>query len=170
MFLHDDEIERLITCPKQIRKKPRRNMAREGLHLRNDFDCEEVGGPGLFHVFMRQHAEFPENFSIGLNYSPERGGDSQCLFRCNGPHGEQLTFPNTPAHHFTHHIHRASEEAFAAGLRAESRAKVTEEYATFEEAFVYFVNTCSILYVDKYFPFLKAERERQLRLFEEEDE
>ena len=125
MFLHDDEIERLITCPKQICKKPRRNMAREGRHLRNDFDCEEVGGPGLFHVFMRQHAEFPENFSIGLNYSPEPGGDSQCLFRCNGPH---------------------------------------------EEAFVYFVNTCSILYVDKYFPFLKAERERQLRLFEEEDE
>lgn len=170
MFLQDDEIERLITCPKEITKKPRRNMRREGRHLRNDFDCAEFNGPALFHVFMRQHADFSENFSVGLNYSPVRGGETECLFRCNGPHGEQRTLPNTPPHHFSHHIHRATEDAFASGFRAESRAEVTEVFATFEEAFVYFVNSCSILEAEKFFPFLGPERGRQLRLFREEDE
>ena len=90
-------------------------------------------GSREFSVFMRQNTDFPENFSIGLVYLP-RDEDRIILLRCNGPHDAHVNDFQNPIPHFRHHIHRASEEAIAAGWPAERFAGITEEYASYEGA------------------------------------
>ena len=140
-------------------------MAIEGRHRRNDFDLISTDGTHSFLVFLRQSTEFPENFSIGLDYTSSPDGNRICLLRCNGPHGEALRLPRTPEHHFRCHIHLATEEAMISGQRAESFAVISEEFSTFEEAFVYFAGRCNIMEAERLFSFVKPEQDRQLGLF-----
>ncbi|MDR3764237.1 MAG: hypothetical protein P4M01_09105 [Acidobacteriota bacterium] len=110
--------------------------------------------PGAFSMFLRQNEDFPENFSIGLKYHPNDGRSEIILLRCNGKHGmfNKTGVPDHP--HFDFHVHRATEVALAAGLRAESRAEKCEEFASLEEALQYFVVAINLEQKDanKHFP------------------
>lgn len=43
----------------------------EHRHFRNDFWAESTDGQYKFRIFLRQSAEFDEDFSIGLHYYPK---------------------------------------------------------------------------------------------------
>ena len=145
-------------------------MIVDGRHRRNDFEVAAEEGEHNFSVFLRQSIDFPENFSVGLTYESPEEHHSICLLRCNGPHGDHANLPSEPPHHFRFHLHLARNEAMEAGIRTEFFAEETDSYATFEEAVVYFVGRCGILDTAKYFAFLTPELNRQLALFEDQDE
>jgi hypothetical protein len=162
----DQEIAYLITCPKKIVEPPKKEMKIEYGHKRNSMELRSEN-EDKFTVFMRVNIDFPENFSIGLDYWPKDEKGNLPLLRCNGPHGEVSELLNQPKTHFVPHVHKAKEENIIAGLRAEKGAEPTGEYITFEQALTYFLNFINIKDVESYFqrhprlPIFTNEGERQ---------
>ncbi|MCL4555116.1 MAG: hypothetical protein M1617_00305 [Actinobacteria bacterium] len=153
MELTESEIDRLINCCKTITDPPRRDMAEENGHRRNDFRCAAIDGDERFRVFMRQNVKFPDSFSVGLVHRMP-GGTEITLFRCNGPHGEVLEDPRGGASkpHFGFHVHRASVINIASGRSPEAGGAITKEYGTFEDAVTYFLDRCGIVDAQSHFP------------------
>jgi hypothetical protein len=150
-----DELDALISCPKEISEAPKREMRLSGAHWRNDATLVASNDlKGEFTMFMRRNEEFPENFSIGLTYLSQDGRDGITLLRCNGPHGCYNSDFALAHPHFDYHIHQASGDAIEAGYAAEKSAVKTMEYASFEEALQFFVKAVNLNAKDaqKYFP------------------
>jgi len=152
----DQEIELLIACPKRMLNPPQKCMKRDGAHSRLDFDLTATGDiPGEFRVFFRKHADFQENFSLGLVYRPMDGRAEIILLRCNGAHGPYNGTIGAPDHpHWDFHIHKATEESITNNRRAEKEAVATTAYASFEQAQFYFLTTIQLMREDRetYFP------------------
>lgn len=146
-----EELEYLITCPKEIVNPPKQTMTLTNGHYRNSMDLCSVDGKHKFHVYMRKNEKFQENFSIGLEYCPNDGTPNITLLRCNGPHGEHINDWKIDEHFFGYHIHIATAENINSGLRPEKNAVLTNSYATFEDALSYFLNRCNIIGAEKYF-------------------
>ena len=72
MIYTDEDLLQLISCQKRISQPPRKEMRAEGGYLRNDMELESLDGKHAFRAFMRQSRQFPENFSVGLDY-PAQG-------------------------------------------------------------------------------------------------
>lgn len=104
-----------------------------------------------FTVFMRINEQFPENFSVGLNYHPKDEPRTIPLLRCNGPHGEHVNNPLDPQPHFGCHIHRATADALNTSLSPEVVAELTRRYASYEEALSFFMNHVNITNAGEYF-------------------
>lgn len=147
-----EEIERLITCPKEIFDPPRKDMKRVRGYRRNDMKLRSTKGEHEFAVFMRINDKFQENFSIGLMYFPTGERGSVCLLRFNGPHGDFISEDDSPKTHFLPHIHKADSDNISAGLRGERGAIKTEDYASYDEALQKFIQTINIINVMDYFP------------------
>lgn len=167
MTYTQEDIDRLISCPKRISDPPKRQMKLVGADWRNDCKLVANGVDGDFSIFVRRSDDFPENFSIGLVYEPKDGSGEITLLRCNGQHGVFNGTFNPNHSHWGYHIHRAAETAVAAGFKPEKYAESTEEYASFEEAVQHFVQLINLNSADtrKHFP----DRTAQVALpFEEE--
>lgn len=150
-----NELDELISCPKEVSDPPKREMKLDRAHLRNDAKLVASNGcQGDFTMFMRKNEDFPENFSIGLIYNPHDGCGEITLLRCNGPHGGFNRSIDSEHPHFDYHIHRADVNAVEAGQAAEKDAIKTSEYAAFEEALQYFVKAINLNSKDaqKHFP------------------
>ena len=151
-----EELEYLITCPKKIVNPPKKTRTLTNGHYRNCMDLSTVDNSHKFHVFMRKNVTFEENFTIGLNYIPREGGSQICLVRCNGPHGEHINDWYSGIPHYGYHIHKATAENINAGLKPEKFAVITTEYATYEEALLFFLKRCNIKDGERYFPRYKT--------------
>ncbi|MGC9218500.1 MAG: DUF6978 family protein [Athalassotoga sp.] len=139
-------INELIKIQKKILDPPKKEMILERAYYRNEFKIESQDGKYQFNVFLRQNADFIENFSIGLVYLPF-DDDSITLCRFNGPHGgreDSLT-------HWVSHIHIAKKENIEKGLKPEKYAEKTDLYSTFPEAIVAFMRYCNIIGWKEYF-------------------
>jgi hypothetical protein len=150
-----NELDELISCPKEVSDPPKREMRLDRAHWRNDAKLVASNGlQGDFVMFMRKNEDFPENFSIGLIYNPHDGQGEITLFRCNGKHGDcNRSFD--PSHpHSDFHIHRATEDAIESGQAAEKDAVLTTEFASFEEGLQFFLKEVNLNAKDakKYFP------------------
>lgn len=144
MAYDQKELDELISCPKMLSEPPRRDLRLVGADWRNDMKLVSEGQPGEFSAFFRRSDEFPENFSVGLIYDPKDGSGEITLLRCNGQHG---VFNGTfdPRHpHWGYHVHRATEQALNAGLKAEKYASTTTEYASYEQAVQYFLKLINL--------------------------
>ena len=161
MIYTDEDLSQLISCQKRISQPPRKEMRAEGGYLRNDMELESLDGKHAFRAFMRQSRQFPENFSLGLDYLPKDEPGSFLVLRCNGRHGGHKVHP----HHLYCHIHRSKAEDVNAGLRVERHIEPTGEYAAFRDALRYFLLAVSVQATDlsQYFPGLS-----QANLFEGE--
>ncbi|MBI3524525.1 MAG: hypothetical protein HY066_08345 [Betaproteobacteria bacterium] len=145
----DDEITRLIGCPKTINEAPRREMKEENRHRRNDLVA--VSGDGAeFDAFIRQSLDFAEDFSLGLIYrAPD--GKRVTLVRFNGQHEQSpKLFGGHP--HFSYHIHRATAENLNAGRLEKHPAAITGRYASFDEAIAEFMTMTNIQSWERHFP------------------
>ena len=142
--MNDAEIQRLIRLPKKISEAPSSTWKVDQAQRRKDFRLVSLDGQESFRAFARQSIQFPENFSVGLEYEPSDGSDGTVLMRCNGPHGD-YNFALNPQHpHFHSHIHMATEAAISAGMRAEHNASRTNEFTTVKEAMRYFLDTINV--------------------------
>ena len=147
-----DEIDDLITCPKLIAEPPKKEMWLERGSRRNNMPLISEKGDREFYVYLRVNEDFPENFSIGLDYVPKEVRGSICLLRCNGPHGEFVDNSETPHPHFLPHIHKAKPENIASGLRAERGGEVTSRYLSYLQALAYFLTAIHVINALEYFP------------------
>jgi len=147
-----EEIDSLIVCPKVITEPPRKEMRSERGSRRNNMALRSTDGDLEFSVFIRINEDFPENFSIGLSYSPRDERGTICLLRCNGPHGDFLGTLALPDSHFRYHVHWAEADNIEAGLRAERGGKLAEGYASFREALDFFLRETNVINATEYFP------------------
>ena len=110
------QIQDLIEMPKIIVSRTQsQGYKEEGSQRRCNLQLEAIGNPSArFHVFIRQHIDFIENFSIGLRY---RTGNKRLpivtLIRYNGAHGEYDISPD--GHYARAHIHRITEAELLSG-------------------------------------------------------
>jgi len=155
MIYTDDDLAKLIACPKRVTVAPKKEPRIQGQMLRNDMELESLDGKYSFRAYIRQSRQFPENFSIGMEYQPKEEPASFCLIRCNGTHGGHKLHP----HHLTFHIHRSKAEDVNAGLRVERHIEATNEYAALLDALLYFVMVVNIQAADlsQYFPGIAQE-------------
>lgn len=115
----------------------RASIARNAL-TRN---CAKALLKARFEVYQRQNLADENDFSCGIAYLPH-GRPPLTLARYNGPshpHGEITYLP---------HIHRASEQAMAAGRRPESEAEETDRFSTLEGALACLVEDFSLTGLD----------------------
>lgn len=135
------ELEGLRAMPKRVTNpgarwsgKPKAGPA----HRQRNFQA--VGGSDgdvRFSIYQRQNLADESDFSCGVAYLP-RGGSPLTLARYNGPshaHGDIA---------WRAHIHRATEEAIAAGGKPERQAEETDRYGTLEGALACLVEDFSL--------------------------
>lgn len=148
------EIDELVRCAKRITDPPKKEMRLERGSYRNEMKLVSIQGDLGFSVFMRVNEVFPENFSIGLEHMPKGEPGSLSLLRCNGPHGEFLGNPPPPHPHFMYHVHRATPETLAAGLRSEAGAEATDRYTAYLPALRHFLRFTQVTNAKEFFPSL----------------
>jgi len=152
---NQSEIDNLISCPKHVSVPPKREMTLDGADWRNDAKLIASNSKDdVFSIFMRKNEDYPENFSIGLRYSPQDEPETITPIRCNGPHGDFNASIDPDHPHCFFHVHRASQEAIEAGCKPERFASKTTEFASYEEALQYFVKAINLdpKDVEKHFP------------------
>lgn len=127
----DVDIARLRSMPKQV-SNPRAQWSEKpkawpSHRQRNYRAVGRQDETTRFSVYQRQNLTDDNDFSCGIVYLPP-GGAALTLARYNGPshvHGDIAYRP---------HIHRATEDAIAAGRKPESDAEETDQYRTLEGA------------------------------------
>lgn len=155
--LTEQFINELISCEKNIIASPMPKDKANGFHKQTDLQIESVNKQHSFTVFIREHIELMESFSIGLMYHRDKETDS-IIIRYNGSHIHKNPLTNELIEGF--HIHKLSMEAINAGLKGEIQAEITKEYSTLSEALIHFFQDLRIINFQKYFPELS-----QLPLF-----
>jgi hypothetical protein len=132
----------------------------------NNMKLQSKDGEHDFSVFMRVNQRFPEIFSVGLIYHPKDDPKKICLLRCNGDHGEHRNHIIGAKPFKGFHIHRATSEAIDAGELPEQFADITDAYASYEEALIYFFAVINLDDCERYFAKIY---QKQLSIFPEED-
>jgi len=150
----DEYLNFLISEEKIISVAPKKEFKMENQNFRNSFELISSDGKRKYSVFLRKHNEFQENFSIGLRFFPFDSPSFQ-LVRFNGNHGEQLKDILNPNPHRDYHIHQMTNEDLDNGLDEPKNAFVTKEYASYEQAIIYFCKYCNIKDYLKYFTDVK---------------
>ena len=158
MIYEQEYIENLLSCEKEVIEQPAKDFKEDRGHMKKNFTLRSLDGSYMFRAFIRYNVKFPENFSIGLDYNPKEEKGTICLFRCNGTHGENKQIP----HHESFHLHVATAESINSGLKPESNADITDDYASIDGAIQYFIKTINLKQEDRnnFFP------EKQERLYE----
>ena len=151
----DMEIQDLVVCPKAIgSKEPSRGYRYEQKQRRCNLELTATADSRMrFSIFVRQHLQYIDNFSVGLSYhSNDRSLGVINLVRYNGSHGERSRHPD--GHYAKPHIHRITAEELAAGFiqpQAKQR-EITDRYATFEQAILAFFRDIAVANYAWYFP------------------
>ena len=125
------ELEGLRALPKRVTNPRARWLekpkARPAHRQRNFQAVGQQDETARFLIYQRRNLADESDFSCGITYLA-RDGSSLTLARYNGPGHEHGAIAYRP------HIHRATEEAIAAGGKPEREAEETERYETLEGA------------------------------------
>ena len=150
----DAELTELRSLPKRITNPRARWLekptGRPAYRQRTFQASGQQDQESRFSVYQRQNLNDESDFSCGILYLPV-GGSSLTLARYNGPshkHGDIAYQP---------HIHRASEEAIAAGKKPESQAEATNRFQTLEGALACLIDDFNLIGVS-------AQHDDQLRM------
>lgn len=140
-------LESLLDAEKRIvTKEPRNGFREEYNHLRADLELEAIAFKANFRMYLRQHKTFPENFSIGLDFTGTLGETH--LIRFNGAH-KRIDDP-IDDHFYTFHIHiETGEKDSMNKLRS---IENTTEYSDFSSALSYAFDRLHIINASEYFP------------------
>lgn len=148
---YDDKfINELITCRKKIIANPKPNNKSNGLHKETNLELQSEDNQYRFTVFIREHTELLENFTVGLIFHPE-DGDSKIIVRYNGNHGRHTNQINKEIVD-GFHIHKLTKEALDLGIKGENQAIHTTNYASARDALFCFFKDLNIINFQDYFP------------------
>ena len=152
----DRELAVLQQLPKRIinprarwLEKPRERPAyRQRTFQASGQEDEKV----QFSIYQRQNLNDESDFSCGILYIPA-GAPTLTMARYNGPshvHGDIV---------YQSHIHRASENAIAAGKKPESQAEASSRFQTLQGALACLMQDFNLIG-------LEAQDDDQLRMFQ----
>lgn len=148
--LNNEYVQQLFSCEKNIVSNPNPRDKSNSLHTETGIEAESVDGQFKFYVFMRQHVELVEHFSVGLIYQPE-GGKSVCLKRYNGNHGAHKNFLTGEVLEDCCHIHEYNEGLNDTGIAVDNHAQCTDTFSSIEEARKQFFDDLNFVnYLDFY--------------------
>lgn len=145
-MLTDNDIDNLISCEKHAIRAERKKMVENNRSYRNKIFLEATSNNSYkFEMFMRQSAEFVEDFSVGLKLLlPNPTDRILILLRCQRPH--DTSRPIGFDRHHDYHIHRLSGfDIESKRYDKPSRECITAEFNSFWSAVFYFSNICGIL-------------------------
>jgi len=145
----DQFLEQLRTCEKKIIRAPGELKEERG-HRKQDFEMLSIDDEHHFIGFIRQNLQFPENFSAGLLYNLRDEKGKIMLYRCNGPHGGNVSIE----HHGEFHIHYTTADRIDIGKMSPAHVEITDRYGSFDDAIQFFIKTINLNDRDKkkYFP------------------
>jgi hypothetical protein len=144
--LENYTVDDLISCAKIIvDKDPKHNLRRDQQHLKADMELTSLEGNLRFSLFIRQHAEYRHNFSIGLVFKGRMGEVK--LIRFNGAHKRVMEEIDVP--HYYCHIHR--EKDVENNLNTLSESEITDKYSSFEDALCYALEYLNVTNYKEYF-------------------
>lgn len=161
-------VDELIQCPKTIIKAERRNMIEKNRSYRNNIQLKSDDGQYTFTMFLRQSAEFLEDFSVGLIWTNANEyyntKKPTILMRCQGPHDSKQEFESDP--HHSYHIHKLSSNDIAQRrFNKPSNDGITDSFSSFDEAILYFCQQCAIIGLSDYINLNNNQIEGQCTLF-----
>lgn len=153
--LTDQQIQTLISLPKTIvNKEPADGYQQEQFQRRCSLElASEWDDTERFSVFVRQHTEFIENFTLGLRYQTnDHSVRTITLVRYNGAHGETSRQPD--GHYAAPHIHRITQAEMESGssFPQEKYREITAKYTVFNEALAVFFGDIGVVNYTDYFP------------------
>ena len=142
-------IQELLNCDKRLVGDPSQKNKSNGKFTQTDYSLESVDQKFRYIVFVSQHTELVEIFSIGLVFTPD-SATNIVLVRYNGNHG---THENKLTKEIItgFHIHTISVEAISRGLKGENQASSTDKYSTPNQAIVAFCEDMHIINFKDYF-------------------
>lgn len=148
-IIDNNFVEYLISCNKKIISNPKPKDKPNGLH--KETNIELLSDDGLrFTVFIREHLELIENFTVGLVYHPD-DDSSLIIVRYNGDHGEHRNkIDNSILRGY--HIHKLLKEALDIGLKGENTATETKKYTSVRDAMLCFFQDLNIINFTDYYP------------------
>lgn len=164
-FSMPDLILELIACHKHAVKAEKRSMYSEHRHRRNEIVLISDNQQYKFKMFMRISNEFIEDFSVGLIWTNPNEfigiNKSIILLRCQGPHDSKM--PLKSDIHHSYHIHQMTEDDLLhKRYQKPSNSGITEEFHSFNQAVLYFVNKCAIIGVEEVIDDFPSEEEQLL--------
>ncbi len=143
-------INELLHCDKKIISSPSQKNKSSNMYKQTNIAIESTDGRYKFSVFINEHLQLLEIFSVGLVYIHEDIGYT-IITRYNGDHGQhknQLTGEKFPGFH----IHTLTPAALEAGLKGENHAEQTTKFATLKEAMRVFFTDLHILNYSEFYP------------------
>lgn len=147
----DAMIDEIIECAKTITANPSPKNKTNGAHKETSFTASSGDGKYSFQVFVREHTELIENFSVGLVYTPN-GGVPFVVTRYNGQHGQHKNFLTGEVFDDTCHIHKVKEDVVRAGINYDNNAEVTDRYSSLDEALGCFFSDLHFGNYETYYP------------------
>lgn len=140
IILTDEQIDHLLSCPKNITNPGTRWKEQSGSRQKN-YDVHGEDGD-RFSLFLRQNLRIQEHYSCGLRLIV--GGKSLTLTRYNGSDHIHRNPIEGDGFKFQCHVHRATERYIASGRKPEHYATATDRYHDLDGALLALVNDCNI--------------------------
>jgi hypothetical protein len=149
MIFDDVFIATLILCEKEFVDPLPKDYKEVNGHYKKNFTLQSIDGKYNFQGFIRYNVKFNENFSVGFIFNPKEEKGTIPLLRCNGPSGQ-----TKPIHHIHCHIHYATADTINSDKKPESNVELTSEYATLDQAILYFFKRINLTqyHKNKYIP------------------
>ncbi|MBU1095904.1 MAG: hypothetical protein KKB34_05420 [Bacteroidetes bacterium] len=144
-MLTNEKIQELLALPKTICDKQFKPILKGKYYSDTAVVNCESELEGKFEIFVTQHTEFIDNFSIGLLYL--KNGKKYNLIRVNGS-----TTHHKIKHHRTPHAHFLTEDDIENGRESKPSKRENEiMVVSFNEAILYFSRKAMINNYEDYF-------------------
>jgi hypothetical protein len=140
--LTDTDIKALVAEPKTWPGRGRIELKREMRHKRADKELEAPSGH-MFRVFVRQLAEDPLDFTVGLVFRDKATGETIRLLRCNGPHLHPNRLEGDTIDKACH-VHMATEKYIQANRKEDGWAYESADYRDLDSAISHFAKVTNI--------------------------
>lgn len=150
-ILSNEFIKELLLCNKKICLPPSPKKKSNGQHKETGIEVESTDGKYKFSVFIREHTELLEFFSVGLTFWPD-GSSSIIIARYNGNHGKHRNILTKEILQGGCHIHQYREDVVKAGINCDNYAELTDKYSTVSQATRVFFEDLKIINFTDYFP------------------
>jgi hypothetical protein len=141
----------LVTMQKELIGKPTPKRKENHAHLETWFDLQESWGTHKFSVFMREHVELLDRFSIGIIWIDEINKRKILFWRYNWIHHDHTNRKDWSIITWFHkHIYDI--DLIEQWIDPLNTALETNDYSTAHEALIALCSDMNILNYIQYFP------------------
>lgn len=146
MEFTDDVLQWLRTEDKAV-TNPRAQWQEQKGSKQKTYQLQSMDSQRKYRLYLRQNLRLPDHYSCGISIE-QTNGEVMTLARYNGSNHPHFNAIEGERIDFQCHIHLATERYIAAGMKADTYAKVTTCYNNLDGALRLIVADCHILGLD----------------------